>query len=131
MLDSWLMSMMPIIQSLHGWIYWIALLAALVETVVVVGLFLPGSTPLLLLGASSAGARGPSFIGMLIFAVARATLGDNVNYSLGRRYGQRWTRDGLVKIRGHAARIKTTKTRRPTIRLVSRYYEPGFADFHS
>ncbi|AOV17010.1 hypothetical protein BJI67_08010 [Acidihalobacter aeolianus] len=90
---------MPAIQALHGWIYWIALLAALAETVLVVGLFLPGSTLLLLLGALSASPGGPSFIGILLFAVVGATLGDNVNYWLGRRYGQRWTREGLWLLR--------------------------------
>lgn len=99
MLDHWLMSLMPAIQALHGWIYWIALLAALVETVLVIGLFLPGSTMLLLLGALSASAGGPSFLGILVFGVAGATLGDNINYWLGRRYGQRWTRDGLWLLR--------------------------------
>lgn len=99
MLDHWLHSLMPVIQHLSGWVYWIALLAALVETVLVVGLFLPGSSLLLLLGALSAGGGGPSFLGILAFAVAGATLGDNVNYSLGRRYGQRWTKNGLWLLR--------------------------------
>lgn len=99
MLDQWLQSLMPFIQHLSGWIYWIAFLAALVETVLVVGLFLPGSTLLLLLGALSAGGGGPSFLWLLIFAVAGATLGDNVNYMLGRRYGRRWTENGLWLIR--------------------------------
>lgn len=99
MLDHWLLSLLPIIQHLSGWIYWIALLAALVETVLLIGLFLPGSTLLLLLGALSAGAGGPNFTGILIFAVAGATLGDNINYSLGRRYGQRWTHNGLWLLR--------------------------------
>ncbi len=99
MLDQWLQSLMPFIQHLSGWIYWIAFLAALVETVLVVGLFLPGSTLLLLLGALSAGSGGPSFLWLFIFAVAGATLGDNVNYTLGRRYGRRWTENGLWLLR--------------------------------
>ncbi|MBD3815452.1 MAG: hypothetical protein IE913_03130 [Halothiobacillus sp.] len=74
MLDQWLQSLMPFIQHLSGWIYWIAFLAALVETVLVVGLFLPGSTLLLLLGALSAGSGGPGFLWLFIFAVAGATL---------------------------------------------------------
>jgi len=90
---------MPFIQHLSGWIYWIAFLAALVETILVVGLFLPGSTLLLLLGALSASGGGPSFLWLLIFAVAGATLGDNVNFVLGRRYGQRWTENGIWLLR--------------------------------
>lgn len=99
MIDQWLQSLMPYIQHLSGWIYWIAFLAALVETVLVVGLFLPGSTLLLLLGAMSAGGGGPSFLWILVFAVAGATLGDNVNYILGRRYGQSWAESGLWLLR--------------------------------
>lgn len=99
MLDHWLQSLMPTIQHLSGWIYWIAFLAALVETVLVVGLFLPGSTLLLLLGALSANGSGPHFLWLLLFAVAGATLGDNVNYALGRRYGQRWIENGLWLLR--------------------------------
>ncbi len=99
MLEHWLQSLMPFIQHLSGWIYWIALLAALVETVLVIGLFLPGSSMLLLLGALAASPGGPSFLGILTFAVAGATLGDNINYSLGRRYGRRWTQEGLWLLR--------------------------------
>ena len=99
MLEHWLQSLMPFIQHLSGWIYWIALLAALVETVLVIGLFLPGSSMLLLLGALAASPGGPSFLGILAFAVAGATLGDNINYSLGRRYGRRWTQQGLWLLR--------------------------------
>ncbi|APZ42410.1 bifunctional DedA family/phosphatase PAP2 family protein [Acidihalobacter ferrooxydans] len=99
MLDHWLMSMMPAIQSLHGWVYWIALAGALLETVVVLGLFVPGSTLLLLLGALAATGGGPSFLGIYLFGVAGATLGDNINFWLGRRYGRRWTREGLWLLR--------------------------------
>lgn len=99
MLAHWLQSLMPLIQHLSGWIYWIALLAALVETVLVIGLFLPGSSMLLLLGALAASPDGPSFLGVLAFAVAGATLGDNINYSLGRRYGRRWAAKGLWLLR--------------------------------
>lgn len=99
MFDQWLQSLIPFIQQLNGWIYWIAFLAALVETVLVIGLFLPGSTLLLLLGALSASHGGPSFLGLLVFGVAGATLGDNINYALGRRYGQRWTQNGIWLLR--------------------------------
>lgn len=90
---------MPAIEQMSGWLYWIALLAALVETVLVVGLFLPGSTLLLLLGAFSANPGGPSFFGILVFAVAGATLGDNINFTLGRRYGRRWMQAGVWLLR--------------------------------
>jgi len=99
MIDHWLQSLMPAIQHLSGWIYWVALLAALVETLLVVGLFLPGSTLLLLLGALASASGGPSFAGILAFAVVGAVLGDNINYHLGRRYGQRWRDSGIWLLR--------------------------------
>lgn len=69
-------------------------MAAFLETALVVGLLLPGSTLLLLLGALSA--SGKLDIGDLLwFSVAGAVLGDNLNYWLGRRYGKRWISDGV------------------------------------
>jgi len=74
--------------------YWAAFLAALLETALVVGLFLPGSTLLLMLGALAAGSY-LDFGDLLLFAIAGAVVGDNFNYWLGERYGNKWTRDGI------------------------------------
>lgn len=69
--------------------YWVAFFAALAETLMVVGLLLPGSSFLLLMGVLSG--QGVLDLGdLLIFAIAGATLGDNINFYLGRKYGQRW-----------------------------------------
>jgi len=69
--------------------YWVAFFAALAETLLVVGLLLPGSTFLLLMGVLSG--QGLLDLGdLLVFAIAGAALGDNINYRLGRKYGQRW-----------------------------------------
>src|SRR5512139_660609 len=74
--------------------YWVAFFAALLETALGIGLLLPGSTLLLLLGALSASGY-LDFGGLLWFGVAGAVLGDNFNYWLGQRYGSRWTRGGV------------------------------------
>ncbi len=74
--------------------YWAAFLAAFLETTLLIGLFIPGSTFLLLLGALSAG--GYLDIGDLLwFAVVGAILGDNLNYWIGKHYGQKWTKNGI------------------------------------
>ena len=74
--------------------YWVAFFAALLETTVGIGLFLPGSTLILFLGALSA--RGYLDTGDIIwFAVFGAILGDNINYYLGRRYGAKWIEKGF------------------------------------
>lgn len=74
--------------------YWIAFLAAMLETVLAVGLLLPGSTIILLLGAFAA--RGYLDLGdLILFAFAGAVIGDNINYFLGRKYGASWVEDGF------------------------------------
>ena len=84
----------PTIEHFHMAGYWVAFLAALLETVLGVGLLLPGSTIILFLGAFSA--RGYLDLGDLIwFAVLGAVIGDNINYHLGKKFGARWTREGI------------------------------------
>lgn len=83
-------AILPSIEHFHLLGYWIAFFGALAETVLGVGLLLPGSTLLLLLGTLAASGY-LDFGDLLWFAVAGAVLGDNVNYWLGARYGQRWT----------------------------------------
>jgi len=86
--------LLPSIEHFRVGGYWIAFFAALLETTVGIGLFLPGSTIILLLGALSA--RGYLDTGDLIwFALLGAIVGDNINYSLGRRYGAKWIEKGV------------------------------------
>lgn len=85
---------LPAIEHLQGTAYWVAFFVALVETAFVVGLLIPGSTLLLFLGAASASGYF-DFTTLLGFAVAGAIIGDNLNYWLGKRYGQRWIRNGV------------------------------------
>jgi len=87
-------AILPSIEHFHLLGYWVGFLAALLETAFGVGLLLPGSTLLLLLGALAAGGY-LDFGDLLWFAVVGAVLGDNVNYWLGQRYGQKWARSGV------------------------------------
>ncbi|MBC8441148.1 MAG: LssY C-terminal domain-containing protein [Deltaproteobacteria bacterium] len=76
------------------WGYWIGFSAALLETTLGIGLILPGSTIVLLLGAMCA--RGYLEIGNLIgFAASGAIIGDNINYYIGKKYGARWLKNGF------------------------------------
>ncbi|MEO8409746.1 MAG: LssY C-terminal domain-containing protein [Propionivibrio sp.] len=94
MIESFYRAILPTLEHFHLLGYWIAFFSALLETALVVGLLLPGSTLLLLLGAWSASGH-LDFGDLLWFSVAGAVLGDNFNYWLGQRYGNRWTQDGL------------------------------------
>jgi membrane protein DedA with SNARE-associated domain/membrane-associated phospholipid phosphatase len=87
-------NLLPAIEHLRVGGYWIGFFAALLETTIGIGLILPGSTIILFLGALSA--RGHLDVGDLIwFAVFGAIIGDNLNYYLGKRYGNRWLKDGF------------------------------------
>jgi membrane protein DedA with SNARE-associated domain/membrane-associated phospholipid phosphatase len=78
--------LLPSIEHFRLGGYWVAFFAALLETTAGIGLLLPGSTIILLLGALAA--RGYLDTGDLLwFAVPGAILGDNINYFLGRKYG--------------------------------------------
>ncbi len=99
-------TLLPSIEHYQSWGYWIAFFAALLETTIGVGLFLPGSTVILLLGAFSAHGYF-DLSGLLWSAVAGAILGDNVNYLLGRRYGSYWLKRKIWFInKGHVEKAK-------------------------
>lgn len=87
-------SILPSIEHFRVWGYWIAFFSALFETTIGIGLILPGSTLILLLGALSS--RGYLDVGDLIwFSVMGAIIGDNVNYYLGQKYGTKWLEGGF------------------------------------
>ncbi len=92
--DSLYQSLLPVLSHFQQGAYWLAFLVALAETVLVLGMLMPGTTILLLMGAW-ASTGSVSFTGVFVFGVAGAVLGDNVNYWLGRRYGQRWLESGV------------------------------------
>jgi len=77
------------ISHIGAWGYWIAAIATLFETILVLGLFVPGSTIVLIFGALSA-AGYYDFWHLMIFTVSAAILGDYINYSLGKKYGRTW-----------------------------------------
>lgn len=84
----------PAVEHVRVLGYWIAFFAAMLETTIGVGLLIPGSTIILLLGAVSA--RGYLDLGdLVLFSVAGAIIGDNLNYFLGKKYGTRWTQRGI------------------------------------
>jgi undecaprenyl-diphosphatase len=86
--------LLPSIEHFHGVGYWVVFFAALLETTLAVGLILPGSTIILLLGALAA--RGYFDAGSLVFfAFLGAVIGDNVNYYLGKKYGGKWLKEGF------------------------------------
>lgn len=94
MINDFINSLTPSIEHLRVGGYWLAFFAAFLETTIGIGLFLPGSTVILILGALAA--RGPLDLGDLIwFAVLGAILGDNLNYTLGRKYGAKWLESGF------------------------------------
>jgi len=106
MINDLINHILPSIEHFHIWGYWIAFFAALLEMTIGIGLFLPGSTIILFLGALSA--RGYLDIGDLIwFAVLGAILGDNINYYLGKRYGAKWIEKGFWFLKSD--HIKKTK----------------------
>ena len=79
MIEQLFNSILPSIEHFRLLGYWVAFFAAFLETALVIGLLLPGSTLLLLLGALSATGH-LDFAGILWFAVAGAILGDNLNF---------------------------------------------------
>jgi len=86
MLVEYIKSLLPAIEHFHSLGYYIAFFAAFLETVIGVGLIIPGSAIILLMGALAAG--GYFDLGDLIwFAVFGAVMGDNVNYYIGKKYG--------------------------------------------
>ncbi|QYZ64520.1 MAG: hypothetical protein OI74_15090 [Gammaproteobacteria bacterium (ex Lamellibrachia satsuma)] len=87
-------SLLPSIEHFHSLAYWMAFVVAFAETALVVGLLVPGSTLLLLLGALTATGH-IDFAGVFWFGVTGAVLGDNLNYWLGKRYGQHWLKNGI------------------------------------
>jgi len=88
-MPDFLQSFLPTFEHFQYLGYWVAFFAALFETIFLVGLLIPGSTVILLLGAVAATGQ-LDFAGLFWFAAAGAILGDNLNYWLGKHYGQRW-----------------------------------------
>lgn len=93
-MPDFLQSLLPSLEHFQYLGYWLAFFAALLETIFLVGLLIPGSTVILLLGTLAASGQ-LDFAGLFWFAAAGAILGDNLNYWLGKHYGQRWIQRGF------------------------------------
>src|SRR3954470_12075496 len=79
-----LSSLLPALEHLGVWGYWIVLLLAAAEAVPIAGVFVPGASLIVLAGAAAA--HGILEVGDLIwFAAAGAILGDGLSYYLGVR----------------------------------------------
>ncbi len=91
---DYLTSLLPAIDTFHSIGYWLAFFSAFFETVIGVGLLLPGTSIIVILGAFAA--QGYLDVGDLIwFAIFGAILGDNINYFLGKKYGANWIKNGV------------------------------------
>jgi len=86
--------------AMYGlWIYAMLFLIIFCETGLVVTPFLPGDSLLFTAGAIAAVGGGLDVWIVLVILIVAATLGDNVNYSIGRRFGR-----GLIDS-GRIARV--------------------------
>jgi membrane protein DedA with SNARE-associated domain len=95
MADKIIHIILPALHHFQMLGYWTAFFAALLETTIGVGLILPGSTLILFLGTLSG--RGYFDFGDLLwFAVMGAIIGDNVNYYLGKKYGAKCIKKGVL-----------------------------------
>ncbi len=77
-------SLLPVLDSLGVFGYWIVLAAALIEALVLVGTFFPGGTFVALVGFAAA--NGDLNVWYLIlYAAIGAIIGDSISYYLGKK----------------------------------------------
>ncbi len=107
MLDFIVSNILSFVEGLQQTSYLLAFFAALAETTLGIGMLIPGSSFILILGILSA--SGSINVWTLVFfAWLGAFLGDNFNYYLGEKYGSKWTKDGVWIITPEI--IKKSKT---------------------
>ena len=80
--------------------YMLVFLFASLETIVGVGLFIPGSMMVLISGALATQGYFDIWV-LIIVTTSAAVLGDNFNYFLGKRYGARWILQGFWFVGEH------------------------------
>lgn len=96
---DYLITLLPQIESIGLWAYWILLLVSLLESLAFVGLAIPGSV--IIIFAGFVASRGILDIGDLIWFVAiGAVLGDGISFYLGK--------GGLAFLRKHDTVFKDT-----------------------
>jgi membrane protein DedA with SNARE-associated domain/membrane-associated phospholipid phosphatase len=87
-MEAWFYGFLDWVAANPGWANFFVFLLALGESLVIVGLFVPGT--LLLFGAGALVAAGALELGPTLFwAFVGAVLGDGVSYWLGRHYQMR------------------------------------------
>ena len=83
-ITNFIASILPTIQSLGVFGYWIVLIFALLESLAFVGITVPGATIVVFAGILSA--QGYLDLGdLILFATIGAILGDTISYYLGSR----------------------------------------------
>ncbi|MSU74977.1 MAG: DedA family protein [Candidatus Magasanikbacteria bacterium] len=93
---DYLLVLLPKIQNLGVWIYWIILLVSLLESLAFVGLFVPGTTALIFAGFMAS--QGIIDIGDLIwFAAIGGVLGDAASFYIGKHSAERIKTSRLFK----------------------------------
>lgn len=96
---DYLAELLPKIEHLHSLAYWLLLLVTFLESMVLVGLIVPGAT--LVIFAGSLAAQGYYDAAALIwFAAIGAILGDGLSYWLGR-HGTGFFKEGNKVFKYH------------------------------
>ncbi len=86
--EGFFATLMSIIQSHPGWLIAMAFVFALLESLAIVGIFVPGIVLLFIVGAV-VGLDGGLFLACWAAAAFGALLGDGISYWLGYRYSER------------------------------------------
>ena len=84
-----LTNILELTSQMGVYIYSLVFIAAFSETVLGVGLLIPGSTIILIFGAL-ASSNIISIWATIVMSILGAVLGDNINYYLGKKYGKSW-----------------------------------------
>ncbi len=92
---DYLNSLLPAIEHFRFWGYWIILLVSLVESLAFVGIIIPGTTFIILVGFVSS--KGFLDLGdVILFAAAGAIIGDVLSYYLGRHIKENFGEDSRI-----------------------------------
>lgn len=88
-------SLLPHLQSLGLWGYWVIGLVSVLESSTIAGIIIPGATVVVLAGVLAA--QGIFDIGDLLWFVAGgAIIGDNISYYLGRHANQFFKKENKI-----------------------------------
>ncbi len=88
-MESLISNLVDSVAQMGVGIYFVVFFAAFSETVLGLGLIIPGSTIILAISALSTDEHISIWF-IIILASLAAIIGDNINYFLGHRYGKKW-----------------------------------------